>query len=176
MIKEQNTSGHRFRCVLLLHQCYYRAHVGGRFGRRSCLVKVDFAFSLVKSEVQVAMLFWRVALCRRLRIFCTCHLWKCRYRACVYWNLSYPLLSILKVIFFKSNPLRFIGTLISFIRAYGYICPTKIKLFVFVFRKQTTMAPFWKGDGNVDKIFCPKLLPTKRTFDLFCSHFFYIKS
>ena len=34
----------------------------------------------------------------------------------------------------------------------------KIKLFVFVFRKQTTMAPFWKGDamrycatGNVDR-------------------------
>jgi hypothetical protein len=49
-------------------------------------------------------------------------------------------------------------TVISFIRAYVYICPTKIKLFVFVFRKQTTMAPFWKGDGNVDKIFCPKLL------------------
>jgi hypothetical protein len=27
-----------------------RAHVGGRFGRRSHLVKVDFAFSLVRSE------------------------------------------------------------------------------------------------------------------------------
>ena len=34
---------------------YIRAHVGGWFGRRSCLVKVDFAFSLVKSEVQVAL-------------------------------------------------------------------------------------------------------------------------
>ena len=33
----------------------YRAHVGGRFGRSSRLVKVDFAFSLVKSEVQVAL-------------------------------------------------------------------------------------------------------------------------
>ena len=33
----------------------YRAHVGGRFGRRSRLVKVDFAFSLVKREVQVAL-------------------------------------------------------------------------------------------------------------------------
>jgi hypothetical protein len=50
----------------------------------------------------------------------------------------------------------------------------KIKLFVFVFRKQTTMVPFWKGDpmqycatGNVDQTFCPKLLSTKRTFDLF---------
>jgi hypothetical protein len=38
----------------------------------------------------------------------------------VYWNLSYPL-SILKVIFLKSNPLRFIETFNSFIRAYVYI-------------------------------------------------------
>jgi hypothetical protein len=52
----------------------------------------------------------------------------------------------------------------------------KIKLFVFVFHKQTTMAPFWYGDAmwnmecameNADQIFCPKLLSTKRTFDLF---------
>jgi hypothetical protein len=28
---------------------------GGQFGRRSRLVKVDFAFSLVKSEIQVAL-------------------------------------------------------------------------------------------------------------------------
>jgi hypothetical protein len=49
----------------------------------------------------------------------------------------------------------------------------KIKLFVFVFHKQT-MAPFWKGDamrycatGNVDQTFCPKLLSTIQTFDLF---------
>jgi hypothetical protein len=34
-----------------------RAHVGGRFGQRSHLVKVDFALSLVKSEVQVACNF-----------------------------------------------------------------------------------------------------------------------
>ena len=47
-------------------------------------------------------------------------LWKCRYRAHVYWNLSYPLLSILKVIFLESNPLRFIETLISFIRGFVY--------------------------------------------------------
>ena len=98
------------------------------------------------------------------------------------WILSYPL-SILKVIFLESNPLRFIQTLISFIRAYVYICLTKIKLFVFIFRKQTTMAPFWKGDamrycatGNIDRTFCPKLLPTKRTFDLLFSHFCDIKS
>ena len=39
-----------------------RAHVGGRCERRSRLVKVDFAFSLVKFEVQVALYFWRVAL------------------------------------------------------------------------------------------------------------------
>ena len=51
------------------------AHIGGR---RSRLVKVDFAFSLVKNEVQVALKFWRVALCRYPRIFSTCHLWKCR--------------------------------------------------------------------------------------------------
>jgi hypothetical protein len=38
----------------------------------------------------------------------------------VHWNLSYPLLSILKVIFLESNPLRFIETLISFIIAFVY--------------------------------------------------------
>ena len=42
------------------------------------------------------------------------------------WILSYPL-SILKVIFLEGNPLWFIQTLISFIRAYVYTCPTKIK-------------------------------------------------
>ena len=56
-------------------------------------------------------------------------------------------LSILKVIFLESNPLRFIETLISFIRGFVYClyiyAQLKIKLFVFVFRKQTTMAPFW---------------------------------
>ena len=61
-------------------------------------------------------------VCRRPRIFSTCHLWKCRYRARVYWNISYPLLIILKVIFLESNPgaLRFIETLISFIRGFVY--------------------------------------------------------
>jgi len=44
-----------------------------------------------------------VILKSRPRIFATCHLWKCQYR--VYWNLSY-LLSILKVIFLKSNLFR----------------------------------------------------------------------
>ena len=91
----------------------FRAHVGGRFGQRSRLVKIDFVFSLVKSQVQVT-------LCRCPHIFSTCYLWKCRYHACVYWNLSYPLLSILKVIFLESNPLRFIETLNSFIRAFVY--------------------------------------------------------
>jgi hypothetical protein len=38
----------------------------------------------------------------------------------VYWNLSYSLLSILKVIFLESNPLQFIETLISFIRGFVY--------------------------------------------------------
>ena len=33
------------------------------------------------------------------------HLWKCQYRARVYWNLSYPF-SIFKMIFLESNPLR----------------------------------------------------------------------
>jgi hypothetical protein len=42
---------------------------------------------------------------------------KCRHHAHVYWNLMYPL-SILKVVFLESNPLWFIETLISFIRAY----------------------------------------------------------
>ena len=53
---------------------------------------------------------FEVALCRRPRIFSTCHLWKCRYRAHVYWNLWYQLLSILKVIFLESNPLQFQGS------------------------------------------------------------------
>ena len=47
-------------------------------------------------------------------------IWKCQYRARVYWNTSYPVLSILKVIFLESNPLRFIETLISFIRGFVY--------------------------------------------------------
>jgi hypothetical protein len=42
------------------------------------------------------------------------------YRARVYWNLSYPLISILKVIFLESNPMWFIETLISFIRGFVY--------------------------------------------------------
>ena len=53
---------------------------------------------------------FEVALCRRPRIFSTCHLWKCQYRTRVYWNLWYPLLSILKVIFLESNPLQFQGS------------------------------------------------------------------
>ena len=40
--------------------------------------------------------------------FYQCHLWKYRHR--VYWYLSHPL-SILKVIFLKSNPFRFEETL-----------------------------------------------------------------
>jgi uncharacterized protein YacL len=67
------------------------------------------------------------------------------------------LLSILKVIFLESNPLRFIETLISFSLELMLICA---RLFVFVFRKQTTLAPLWKGDamrycatGNVDQTF-----------------------
>ena len=31
---------------------------------------------------------FEVALCRHPRIFSTCHLWKCWYRARVYWSLS----------------------------------------------------------------------------------------
>jgi hypothetical protein len=58
---------------------------------------------------------WEIIHCPH--IFSTCHLWKCRHRAHVYWNLSYPLLSILKVIFLESNPLRFIGT--GFSRSQG---------------------------------------------------------
>ena len=42
-------------------------------------------------------------------IFATFHLWNCLYH--VYWNLSYPL-SILKVIFLKSDPFRFKETVI----------------------------------------------------------------
>ena len=45
----------------------------------------------------------------RTHIFATFHLWNCLYR--VYWNLSYPL-SILKVIFLKSDPFRFKETII----------------------------------------------------------------
>jgi hypothetical protein len=35
----------------------FRAHIWGRFGRRSRLVKVDFDFSLVSREVQVTLYF-----------------------------------------------------------------------------------------------------------------------
>jgi hypothetical protein len=49
----------------------------------------------------------------------TCHLWKCQYRARVYWNLSYPF-SIFKMIFLESNSLRFIKTLLSF----AHSCPS----------------------------------------------------
>jgi hypothetical protein len=44
-----------------------------------------------------------------VHFFVTWHLWKCWFR--VYWNLSYPL-SILEVIFLKSNSFRFIETFI----------------------------------------------------------------
>jgi hypothetical protein len=75
------------------------------------------------------------------RIFATCHLWKCRYR--VYWNISYSL-SILKVIFLKSNSLRFIATL-------------QIKMVL------------WEGVRNPPwyRKCWPKLLLTKRTFYLY---------
>ena len=130
---------------------------------------------IVKTNLTLIRMTWNPRIVARLTTKCFLSV---RAHVGGRWNyiVSVKYICILKVIFLESNPLRFIGTLISFIRAYGYICPTKIKLFVFVFRKQITMAPFWKGDGNVDQIFCPKLLPTKRTFDLFCSHFFYIKS
>ena len=55
------------------------------------------------------------------------------YRARVYWNLSYPLISILKVIFLESNPMWFIETLISFIRGFVYTCPPYNKTICFCF-------------------------------------------
>ena len=76
-------------------------------GWRSCVVKVDFEFPLIKSEVQVALYLWRVTQCGP-RIFATCHLWKCRHR--VHWNLWYSL-SILEVTFLKINPFRFMKLL-----------------------------------------------------------------
>ena len=83
-----------------------RAHVRGW---RSCVVKADFEFSLMKSEVQVALYLWRVTQCGP-RICATCHLWKCRHRD--HWNLWYSL-SILEVTFLKINPFRFKETFIS---------------------------------------------------------------
>jgi hypothetical protein len=56
----------------------------------------------------------------KMSTLCTCLLKSIVSVIRVYWNLSYPLLSILKVIFLERNPLRFIETLISFIRAFVY--------------------------------------------------------
>jgi hypothetical protein len=53
----------------------YMAHVTGWFGWRSCLDKVDFAFSLVKSKVEASLPFWIVSL-YRLSIFDMCHVRK----------------------------------------------------------------------------------------------------
>ena len=131
------------------------AHIRGRFGRRSRLVKVDFAFLIRLSRL--------VILKSRPRIFTTFHLWKCRYH--VYWNLSYPL-SILKVIFLKSNPLvplQFKETLISFNNKQ------ELRHWKGVTIKHCVM-------GNLDQTFCLKLLLTKRSFDLFFSHLCDIKS
>ena len=76
------------------------AHVWGRFYWRSRCVKLEFTFSLVKNEIQVALEFWRVdlRLCRQ-HIFTTCHLWKCWYR--VYWYLQQT--SILSIKYFESD-------------------------------------------------------------------------
>jgi hypothetical protein len=57
---------------------------------------------------------------------------------------------MLKVIFLESIPLRFIETLIPFIGACVYMWPLKLKLFVFVFRKQTTISAILeRGRGTV---------------------------
>ena len=50
--------GHYRVCIMVIIEdptVTVRAHVGGQFGRRCHLVKVDFDFSLVKIEVQVAL-------------------------------------------------------------------------------------------------------------------------
>ena len=119
----------------------------GDSGEEVALWRLTLFSRWSKAKFKSPCNFGRVALCHRPHIFSTCHLWKCRYRARVYWNLSYTL-SILKVIFLESNPLRFIEILLSFIRGFVYClyivyARLKIKLFVFVFHKQTTMAPFW---------------------------------
>jgi hypothetical protein len=57
-------------------------------------VEVDLVFSLTKSEVQVALLFWRV-----VRIFLRVIY---EYVDIVFIEISYPLI-ILKVIFLKSK-------------------------------------------------------------------------
>ena len=67
------------------------AHDWGRFCWRSRLGKLDFAFTLVKNEIQVN-------LCRQ-RIFTRCHLWKCQYR--VYWYLQQT--SIVSIKYFESD-------------------------------------------------------------------------
>jgi hypothetical protein len=44
------------------------AHVGGRFGQRSRLVKINFAFSLLKSEVQVTLYFIHLSFMKNVDI------------------------------------------------------------------------------------------------------------
>ena len=78
------------------------AHIRARFGRKIHLVNVDFAFLLVKSEVQVALYFWRVALWHPY-IFSMCHLWKCWYQRL--------LKSIVSVKYFESDFLFFVSEL-----------------------------------------------------------------
>ena len=53
----------------------YRAHVTGWLGWRSCLGKVNYAFSLVKGKVEAPLQFWIVSL-YRLSIFDMCHVRK----------------------------------------------------------------------------------------------------
>lgn len=45
-----NPNAYKFQIFFkFMQSCKFRAHVYGRFGRRSSLVEVDFIFSLVKS-------------------------------------------------------------------------------------------------------------------------------
>ena len=89
-----------------------RAHATGRFVWRNLLKKVDFAFSLVKIEVQVALHLLIEALCH-LTIFATCNVLK---------GNDCLLISIWFIVYFdgtfiKSNPFRLKGTyyLLNFI-------------------------------------------------------------
>ena len=84
---------------------------------------------------------------------------RCYLLSLVIWKSRFPAIkkrkqkliwSMLKIFFSCHTLIRFIVEIL--------ICLTKIKLIVFVFRKQTSMAPFWKEDampycatGNVDR-------------------------
>ena len=91
-------------CILCMGS---RAHVGGRFGRWS---KAKF-----KSPCNFEELPYVAA-----RVFSPLVIYKNVDIVHVFIEIYHTCISILKVIFLESNPLRFIETLISFIKGFVY--------------------------------------------------------